>query len=326
VGEKNKNLNHDRLFKNLLHLFLDDFLKCFYPDFYQKVDWSRGTRALSESMDFRGLSIKDTIPRYVDKLQEVYVVGKDEPILLHFENQSYRQSIFPKRVYDYNCLIRGNHENKSVYSFTICFGTYPNKKDQDYYEYNTEFGLKTNTFHFNEVHLKNYLWNDPKLSKHPVFWALSPLMNRKDNVTDEEIMVTSIQKLREEYYNIGTDKARCIILFLDFYFKPDETKVSLVLKRVNELLSEREDEIMSAIAKDFNVVSQARVRTEMLELIINGKFYNGQGIPDDIRQNINRIEDKRIIEDLVVTVSKIDANDLPRLDEEIHKAVLQLTI
>lgn len=326
MGENEKNLNHDRLFKNLLHLFLDDFLKCFYPDFYKEVNWSKGSRALSESTDFRGLNIKETIPRYVDKLQEVYLVGEEQPTLLHFENQSYWQSEFPRRVYEYNCLIRGNYQKKSVYSFTICFGTYPNKKNQNSYQFNTVPGLEPNTFHFNEVHLKKYLWNDPELSKHPIFWALAPLMSRGDNDTDEEIMVTSIQKLLKEYYNIGTDKARCIILFLDFYFKPDETKVSLVLKRVNELLSEREDEIMSAIAKDFNVVSQARVRTEMLELIINGKFYNGQGIPDDIRQNINRIEDRRIIEDLVVTVSKIDANDLPRLDEEIHKAVLQLTI
>jgi len=324
VGEKEKNLNHDRLFKNLLHLFLDDFLKCFYPDFYPQIDWNRGTRALSESTDFHGLNIKETIPRYVDKLQEVYLVDEEQPTLLHFENQSYWQSEFPRRVYEYNCLIRGNHQKKSVYSFTICFGTYPNKKDQNSYQFNTVPGLEPNIFYFNEVHLKKYLWNDPELSTHPIFWALAPLMNREDNDTDEEIMVICIQKMLEEYYNIGTDKARCIILFLDYYFEPDESQVSIVLDRVNELVSEREDEAMETVKREFNLVSQARVRTSFLEEIVNGKFFNGRGIPEDIRQNINRIEDQNVIQELGVKVAKLGNEDYAQLEELIYKAAMQL--
>jgi len=322
VGEENKNLNHDRLFKHLLHLFLDDFLKCFYLDFYYKINWTSDTKSISEDTDSPKLDIRNSTHRYVDKLQEVYLIGEDKPTYLHFENQSYRQPEFPRRVYEYNCLIRSKFQERSVYSFSICFKDYPNKKEQNKYEYNSAIGLEPNTFYFNEIHLKNYYWNDEELSVHPITWALAPLMKKKRSDTPKNIMVKCLQNVREKYYTIEEDKANCIILFLDYYFKPDEQTVSEVLDRVYELVTEGEDDIMKTITRSFNGASQTRAKVEVLERVVRKKFFSNKEIPDEIQQHINLIEDKQKAEDAVAELSMVDTGDMDSLKRELQRAYM----
>jgi len=322
VGEEKKNLNHDRLFKHLLHLFLEDFLKCFYSTFYTKIDWTVGTKGLSEDTDFSKLRIEKSTHRYVDKLQEVQLIGEDKPTYLHFENQSYWQPEFPRRVYEYNCLVRAQFQKRNVYSFTICFGDYPNKLEQNKYKFNTAVGLEPNTFYFNEIHLKNYYWNDEELSESPVFWALAPLMKKKRKDTPEDIMVKCLQNVREKYYTIQEDKANCIILFLDYYFKPDEQTVSEVLDRVSELVTEGEDDSMKTITRQFNGASQTRAKVEVLETVVKKKFFSDKEISEEIQQQINLIEDKQKAEKAVAELSMVDKGDMDSLKRELQRAYM----
>ncbi|GAB6461181.1 DUF4351 domain-containing protein [Bacillus luti] len=316
MSKEFENLGHDRMFKNLLELFLPDYLNSFYPGFYQEIDWNKPIKLLTETTDHSRVNIKANEPRYVDVLFEVYLNGEDIATLLHFENQSYAQTIFPRRVYEYNCLIRSNHPNQSVYSFTICFGTYPHTGERNKYEYNTVNGLQKNVFYFNEINLKNIHWQEPSLNNNPITWALAPLMKKNRDEENYDIMVSCLQKVVESYYTIKTDKACRITLFLDYYFQPEDSEIEKAILEIKDTIKGRDVEIMNTVvATPLRQGSQLRAKHTMLKTAVQAKFYGEEPIPAETLNIIESISDNSKPENLLFELMQINDNDTNKKDK-----------
>lgn len=81
---------HDQLFKQLIHTFFEEFLKVFFPDVHQNINFQSIT-PLSEEV-FTDLIEGDS--RRLAIVVEATLKGQDTVIIIHVEPQSYVQSNF----------------------------------------------------------------------------------------------------------------------------------------------------------------------------------------------------------------------------------------
>jgi predicted transposase/invertase (TIGR01784 family) len=89
-------IDHDALFKELLHQLLEPFLRLFFPQYAGKLDF-RTMRSLEQEFFTDFPSGKH---RYIDTLVEIFTLS-GELILVHVEFQSTHKSDFPKRMFRY---------------------------------------------------------------------------------------------------------------------------------------------------------------------------------------------------------------------------------
>ncbi|QHN49474.1 transposase [Geobacillus stearothermophilus] len=92
-----KRIDHDRLFKELLSTFFEEFLLLFFPDVYEYIDVHH-LSFLSEEL-FTDVTAGEK--HRVDLLVETKVKGEDGLVIVHVEHQSYTQRTFPERMFLY---------------------------------------------------------------------------------------------------------------------------------------------------------------------------------------------------------------------------------
>jgi hypothetical protein len=90
-------VDHDRLFKELIQAFFEEFILLFFPDMYEHIDFCH-LSFLSEEL-FTDVTAGEKYR--VDLLVEMKLKGEDGLIIVHIENQSYVQSSFPERMFIY---------------------------------------------------------------------------------------------------------------------------------------------------------------------------------------------------------------------------------
>ncbi|WP_244956361.1 Rpn family recombination-promoting nuclease/putative transposase [Geobacillus subterraneus] len=92
-----KRIDHDRLFKELLSTFFEEFLLLFFPHVYEYIDVHH-LSFLSEEL-FTDVTAGEK--HRVDLLVETKVKGEDGLVIVHVEHQSYTQRTFPERMFLY---------------------------------------------------------------------------------------------------------------------------------------------------------------------------------------------------------------------------------
>ncbi len=90
-------VDHDRLFKELIQTFFEEFILLFFPEMYEYIDFQH-LSFLSEEL-FTDVTAGEKYR--VDLLVETKLKGEDGLIIVHIENQSYVQSSFPERMFIY---------------------------------------------------------------------------------------------------------------------------------------------------------------------------------------------------------------------------------
>ena len=94
-------ITRDILWKGIIEDLFDDFLRYFFPDFSQKVNFRKKFEFLDKELDAL-LPEAEAGKRYADKLVKVFTKkGKAHFILLHIEVQGYKDVHFAKRMYTY---------------------------------------------------------------------------------------------------------------------------------------------------------------------------------------------------------------------------------
>src|SRR5699024_7644210 len=113
VKEKeSKYTNHDRLFKQLIEAFFEEFLEVFFPDIHEQIDFKEITYLSEETCTY------DEDKRVLDLVVEVKWKETDVAIVVHIEPQSYRQSDFNVRMFKYYGLLF-NKLNKPIIPIAI---------------------------------------------------------------------------------------------------------------------------------------------------------------------------------------------------------------
>ncbi|MED0687948.1 transposase, partial [Anoxybacillus ayderensis] len=90
-------VDHDRLFKELITTFFEEFLLLFFPHVHEHIDFQH-VSFLSEEL-FTDVTAGEKYR--VDLLVETKLKGEDSLIIVHIENQSYVQPSFPERMFIY---------------------------------------------------------------------------------------------------------------------------------------------------------------------------------------------------------------------------------
>jgi hypothetical protein len=109
--------DYDSPWKAILYHF-EDFMRFFFAEASQDIDWSRGFRFLDGELQ-KVLRKSQTGRRYVDKLIEVHLKEKGETwLLIHVEVQSERDKDFAERVFIYDSRLY-DHFGKKVVSLVI---------------------------------------------------------------------------------------------------------------------------------------------------------------------------------------------------------------
>ncbi|ATA59717.1 transposase [Geobacillus stearothermophilus] len=90
-------VDHDRLFKELITTFFEEFILLFFPEMYEYIDFQH-LSFLSEEL-FTDVTAGEKYR--VDLLVETKLKGEDGLIIVHIENQSYVQPSFPERMFIY---------------------------------------------------------------------------------------------------------------------------------------------------------------------------------------------------------------------------------
>jgi hypothetical protein len=90
----------DALWKGLIEDLADDFLRFFFPNVDEFLDFNRRISFLDKELEQLFPNTQDEFsPKYVDKLLKVHTKkGKEEWILVHIEVQGSTDKEFERRM------------------------------------------------------------------------------------------------------------------------------------------------------------------------------------------------------------------------------------
>ncbi|PIB48381.1 transposase, partial [Pseudomonas sp. 2822-15] len=88
-------VDHDRLFKELIETFFEEFIILFFPEAYEYLDFSN-VKFLSEEL-FTDVTEGEKFR--LDLVVELELKGEPGLIIIHVEPQSYQQQNFNERMF-----------------------------------------------------------------------------------------------------------------------------------------------------------------------------------------------------------------------------------
>ncbi|WP_010632700.1 Rpn family recombination-promoting nuclease/putative transposase [Sporolactobacillus vineae] len=228
-------IDHDRMFKELLHTFLDEFLEAFFPKIYHQLDLSY-KKFLSEEL-FPDLIDGDK--KRADVIAETKLKSaKDLILIIHLEAQNYYQKTFPERMFIYFSMIYLKFR-KPVLPIAI-FSYNESKHEPDQFIVALPF-LTVNQFRFLKVELHKLNWRTFINSPNPVSAALMSRMHysRKERV---QVRLTFLRQLVQ----MNLDEARLSMIngFFETYLQLDENEEEQLMSEAKQLPPKERDAII----------------------------------------------------------------------------------
>ena len=103
-------ISKDTLWKGIIENLVDDFIRHFFPDYVEEIDFERG-------FEFLDTELQKLMPdnpgqnRHADKLIRVWLKdGQEAWFLIHVEVQGYQDSQFAVRMFEYMYRIRDKYQ------------------------------------------------------------------------------------------------------------------------------------------------------------------------------------------------------------------------
>ncbi len=156
---------HDRLFKQLVETFFEEFMLCFFPDIHQQIDFTH-VRFLPKEM-FTDVTAGEK--REVDILVETKLLGTPCLLIIHLEGQEEYQEQFPERMFLYFSRLYEKYRVKILPIAIFAHGR--NLKEPDQFTVELPF-KKVLTFSYLVVRLKQKDWREFLRHDNPVAGAL----------------------------------------------------------------------------------------------------------------------------------------------------------
>ena len=291
-------MEYDSLFKQLLRTFFQSFMKLFFPDVEQRVQW--GSIEFLDTEEHSQTGEGQSFHRNADLVVKVRTVGgEEELVLIHVEIEHPWRENFRDRMFEYFTLIRLRHK-LPIFPIAVC----PERgsKPFEIESYTEElFGyelLNFNYFHIGLPGLRiDAYWSDDN----PVSWAFSSLMDRGDD--------DKIQRLETCYHRIyesdfSDDEKSLLLNFTRTYYQltPEEA----------ERLRERLDRASNQGVREMEYSYFGKIRQEaiqegrylMLLDMLQAKF--GE-LPQTITDQVRAIESQEELTTLATKVSKAES-------------------
>jgi hypothetical protein len=231
-----RQIDHDRLFKELLETFFSEFVELFFPQVYEAIDL--------EHIKFLQQEIFTDVTRgekhRVDILVETRLKGEPGIILLHVENQASIEKEFAERMFVYFSRIYQKHRCRIL---PIAVFTYSQKRDEpDSFKLEFPF-MPVLDFKFLTIELKKQKWHNYITSNNPIAAAL---LSKMDYQKKERVQV-KLEFLRM-LVRMELDPARMTLLagFFETYLSLNEAEERQLENEVGKI-DEKEAEKMMEI-------------------------------------------------------------------------------
>lgn len=317
MSEKEKNTDHDGLFKRLFHSYPKEFVEFCFPKIAVLID----TDDL-QPMPEQFLGSQGANARLIgDSLSATKIRKTGEIGFLHIEFQGQAdkkdREPFPIRMYQYSFRINSDYVGafKSLIQGAVLFGSYPQNvkhevvitipgpsgDDKDDYV--------TDVHHYQTFHLRTENWIDNMDTDNPVGVALLSCMKRKKD-EQAELRLHCIQKLLKMGLQKG--KTRELLAFSDSYNKMNKEQTDKYNELVTELIkidSELGGEIMS-MTKGFETKWHLEGREE-------GK---AEGKEEERRKIIFKLLGLETSEDIIKNATGITDEQLEAFKEKFKKS------
>lgn len=288
-GDADGRVEHDRLFKELLQDFFEDFLVLFFPNIFEEIDFAH-MKFLDKEF------VNDTQRRgtkEIDVVVETKLKGEDGLIIVHVESQAQYQRDFNERMFLYFSRLLEKHPGTRI--IPIALFSYDDKKRQepDTFEMSFPF-LDVVKFHYLTVELKKLNWRNFIRQDNPVAGAL---MSRMGYTEDEKV------EMKKEFLRmlvrLELDPARNheLTSFFETYLK----------------LTDEEEHTLQTELKDLNPNEGAKI----MELMTS---YERKGFDKGKQESICRLLKMKFGSNTVSLKEQIySINDSEKLDELFEK-------
>lgn len=129
---KHERIDHDRLFKELIQTFFEEFLLLLFPQVYEEIDFAHVNFLDKELINDTSAREK----REVDIIVETKLKGEDSLIIIHVENQASYQKEFNDRMFLYFSRLYEKHRKRivplAVFSYDDVNKEEPNRFEMDF--------------------------------------------------------------------------------------------------------------------------------------------------------------------------------------------------
>ncbi|MEW5323540.1 Rpn family recombination-promoting nuclease/putative transposase [Geobacillus thermoleovorans] len=211
-------IDHDRLFKELLSTFFEEFVLLFFPRVYEHVDFHHLSFLSEEVLT----DVTAGEKHRVDLLVETKLKGEDGLIIVHIEHQSYTQPTFSERMFIYFSRLFQKHRRRIL---PIAIFSYDAARDEPS-SFTVEFPFLTVLdFRFLTVELRQLPWREYIRQDNPVAAALLSKMGYNE---DERIEVKKEFLRMLVRLELDEAKQRLLFGFFETYLRlSDEEEIRL---------------------------------------------------------------------------------------------------
>jgi predicted transposase/invertase (TIGR01784 family) len=230
-------VDHDRLFKELIQAFFEEFILLFFPEMYEYIDFQH----LSFLFEELFTDVTAWEKYRVDLLVETKLKGEDGLIIVHIENQSYVQPSFPERMFIYfSCLFEKYRTNV----VPIAVFSYDTIRDEpSSFTLQLPFG---NILHFRffTVELRKQNWRNYIRTDNPIAATLLSKMG----YTESERIELKKQFLRM-LVRLGLDEAkqRLLMVFFETYVKLSDEEEQRLRNEVNQMETKEKEQVLELL-------------------------------------------------------------------------------
>ena len=232
--KQKERISHDRLFKQLIETFFEEFMRCFFPDIHKQID-STHVRFLPKEV-FTDITAGEK--REVDLLVETKLLNVPCLLIIHAEEQEEYQPNFPERMFVY--FGRLYEKYRCIILPIAMFAHGKNIQEPDQFTIELPF-KKVLTFEFLVVQLKQKNWREFLRQDNPVAAAL---MSRAGYTKKERVQMKLEFLLMITRFELNPAKMQLIVSFFETYLRLGEQEEMELTEKIHQLQPKEETKIM----------------------------------------------------------------------------------
>lgn len=275
------NINHDKLFKELLTTFFIEFLDLFFPSILEYLDTKEVTFVDKELFtDLIGGEKKILDVVALTKFQ-----GQDYSFLVHIENQASNQANFERRMFRYFCSLFLKYD-RPVYPIVVFSYNSPQRLDKNSFVVDFPDGQILN-FNYKVIQLNRLNWHDFLQQKNPVAAALMSKMK----ISQQERPAVKAQCLRL-LVTLKLDPAKMQLIsgFIDTYLNLNPDEEQIFQNQLSTMELQEQEQIME-ITTSWQRKGRVEGQTDTILRLLNRKLGN---LPDEISIQIKSLKHSQL--------------------------------
>ena len=260
-----ENIDHDRLFKELISTFFIEFIELFFPQVLEYID--------TESIIFLDKEIFTDVTagdKYeTDLIAKVKFLGQPSYFVIHIEAESGARPKFNQRMFRYFARL---DEKLDLPIYPIVIFSYNSPKTVAVNNYQINFpDFQVLKFNYQVVQLNQLNWRDFLARPNPV---ASALMSKMSIVPEDRPKVKAECLRLLVTLKLNPAKMQLISGFIDTYLRLNKIEEEKFQIEIGTLIKEEKEEVMQIVTSWMEEGIEKGIEREknLILRLINRKF------------------------------------------------------